>query len=117
MEIHSIVGNITINIDGQDIDVPKGINIIEAVKLVGKGKEVPHYCYHPKLSISGNCRMCLVEMGMPMRDRGTGEAILDENGVQKIGWMPKPTTRSTRSRRDPEQGEHPKPQPVPRPGG
>lgn len=91
MEIQSIVENITINIDGQDIDVPKGINIIEAVKLAGKGKEVPHYCYHPKLSIAGNCRMCMVEMGMPMRDRATGEAILDENGVQKIGWMPKPT--------------------------
>ena len=91
MEIQSIVENITINIDGQDIDVPKGINIIEAVKVAGKGKEVPHYCYHPKLSIAGNCRMCMVEMGMPMRDRGTGEAVLDENGVQKIGWMPKPT--------------------------
>jgi NADH-quinone oxidoreductase subunit G len=91
MKIESIVENITINIDGQDIDVPKGINIIEAVKLAGKGKEVPHYCYHPKLSIAGNCRMCMVEMGMPMRDRATGEAILDENGVQKIGWMPKPT--------------------------
>ena len=82
---------ITINIDGQDVEVSKGTNVIEAVKMVGKGKEVPHYCYHPKLSIAGNCRMCLVEMGMPMRDRATGEAILDENGVQKIGWMPKPT--------------------------
>jgi NADH-quinone oxidoreductase subunit G len=82
---------ITINIDGEDVQVPKGTNIIEAVKMVGKGKEVPHYCYHPKLSIAGNCRMCLVEMGMPMRDRATGEAILDENGVQKIGWIPKPT--------------------------
>ena len=34
--------------------------------------------------------MCLVEMGTPMRDRASGEAILDENGVQKIGWVPKP---------------------------
>jgi NADH dehydrogenase (ubiquinone) Fe-S protein 1 len=34
--------------------------------------------------------MCLIDMGMPMRDRATGDAILDENGVQKIGWMPKP---------------------------
>jgi NADH-quinone oxidoreductase subunit G len=91
MNIQNIVENITINIDGQDVAVPKGINIIEAVKIAGKGKEVPHYCYHPKLSIAGNCRMCMVEMGMPMRDRATGEAILDENGVQKIGWMPKPT--------------------------
>ena len=44
----------------------------------------------PQLSVAGNCRMCLVEMGNPMRDRGTGEPILDENGVQKIGWIPKP---------------------------
>ena len=91
MNIQSIVENITINIDGQAVDVPKGSNIIEAVKIAGKGKEVPHYCYHPKLSIAGNCRMCMVEMGMPMRDRATGEAILGEDGVQKIGWMPKPT--------------------------
>lgn len=82
---------ITINIDGKDVDVPKGTNVIEAVKLAGKGKEVPHYCYHPKLSVAGNCRMCLVEMGMPMRDRASGDPVLDENGVQKIGWMPKPT--------------------------
>lgn len=91
MSDNGTVENITINIDGQELEVPKGINIIEAVKRVGKGKEVPHYCYHPKLSIAGNCRMCMVEMGMPMRDRGTGEAILDETGAPKIGWMPKPT--------------------------
>jgi NADH-quinone oxidoreductase subunit G len=91
MTTQSSVETITINIDGKNVDVPKGINIIEAVKMVGKGKEVPHYCYHPKLSIAGNCRMCLVEMGMPMRDRETGEAILDEDGNQKISWMPKPT--------------------------
>ncbi len=91
MTTQSSVETITINIDGEDVDVPKGINVIEAVKMVGKGKEVPHYCYHPKLSIAGNCRMCLIEMGMPMRDRTTGEAILDEDGNQKIGWIPKPT--------------------------
>ncbi|TVP76629.1 MAG: ferredoxin [Puniceicoccaceae bacterium] len=91
MKVESIVENISINIDGADVQVPKGTNIIEAVKLVGKGKVVPHYCYHPKLSIAGNCRMCMVEMGMPMRDRESGEAILDDDGSPKIGWMPKPT--------------------------
>ncbi|MFO8028107.1 MAG: 2Fe-2S iron-sulfur cluster-binding protein [Opitutales bacterium] len=91
MSQNGTVENVTINIDGRDVDVPKGTNIIEAVKMVGKGKEVPHYCYHPKLSVAGNCRMCLVEMGMPMKDRATGEAVLDEDGTQKIGWMPKPT--------------------------
>ncbi|NCG08886.1 MAG: 2Fe-2S iron-sulfur cluster binding domain-containing protein [Verrucomicrobia bacterium] len=79
---------ITINLDGREVEVPKGMNAIEAAKL--HGKEIPHYCYHPKLSIAGNCRMCLIEMGMPMRDRGTGEPVLDEQGVQKIGWGPKP---------------------------
>ncbi|MDG0964580.1 MAG: 2Fe-2S iron-sulfur cluster-binding protein [Opitutales bacterium] len=79
---------ITINLDGKEVDVPAGINIIEAASI--HGTEVPHYCYHPQLSVAGNCRMCLVEMGTPMRDRGTGEAILDQDGVQKIGWIPKP---------------------------
>ena len=51
---------ITINLDGREVQVPKGINAIEAAKL--HGKEIPHYCYHPKLSIAGNCRMCLVDM-------------------------------------------------------
>lgn len=91
MKVESIVEHITIKIDGEDVQVPKGINVIEAVKMAGKGKVVPHYCYHPKLSIAGNCRMCMVEMGMPMRDRATGEAILEEDGSPKIGWMPKPT--------------------------
>ena len=79
---------VTINIDGQDYQAPNGVNLIDA--LHGLGKEIPHYCYHPKLSVVGNCRMCMVEMGMPMRDRATGEPVLDDNGVQKIGWMPKP---------------------------
>lgn len=79
---------VTINIDGKAIKVPAGMNIIEAAATIGK--EVPHYCYHPKLSVAGNCRMCMVEMGMPLRDRATGELILDDDGNQKIGWMPKP---------------------------
>ncbi|MDW8344064.1 MAG: molybdopterin-dependent oxidoreductase [Verrucomicrobiae bacterium] len=50
-------------IDGREVVAPKGMNLIEAAKLVGI--EIPHYCYHPKLSIAGNCRMCLVDAGMP----------------------------------------------------
>lgn len=79
---------ITLNVDGQDIQVAPGANVIDAV--ASAGKEIPHFCYHPHLSISGNCRMCLVELGMPMRDRATGEAVLDENGKPKISFMPKP---------------------------
>lgn len=82
------VDKVTVNIDGKDIQVPKGLNMIEAVALAGK--EVPHYCYHKNLTVAGNCRMCLVETGMPMRDRATGAAILDESGKPKISWGLKP---------------------------
>jgi NADH-quinone oxidoreductase subunit G len=50
--------NITIN--GKAVDVPEGTTILNAAKRIGV--EIPHYCYHPKLSIAGNCRMCLVEV-------------------------------------------------------
>jgi len=79
---------ITIRLNGSEVEVPNGINAVEAAAL--HGVEVPHYCYHPKLSVAGNCRMCLVEMGTPMRDRASGEAILEDDGSPKIGWVPKP---------------------------
>jgi len=79
---------VSITLNGVEVEVPNGINAVEAAAL--HGKEVPHYCYHPKLSVAGNCRMCLVEMGTPMRDRATGEAILEDDGSPKIGWVPKP---------------------------
>jgi len=80
---------VTVNIDGREIAVPKGTNVIEAARLVGV--DVPHYCYHPKLSVVGNCRMCLVEMGLPAVDPATKQPILDPaTGKQKINWMPRP---------------------------
>lgn len=86
----NLTDTITITVDGQRAQVPKGVNVIEAMRAVGKEKAIPHYCYHPKLSVVGNCRMCLVEVGNPMRDRESGEPILDESGAPKIGWIPKP---------------------------
>ena len=80
---------ITINIDGRDVAVPKGTNVIEAAKLIGT--EIPHYCYHPKLTIVGNCRMCLIEMGMPAMDPATKQPIIDVvTGRPKINWIPRP---------------------------
>src|SRR5689334_22758539 len=80
---------VTVNIDGKDIAVPKGTNVIEAAKLLGI--EIPHYCYHPKLTIAGNCRMCLIEMGMPAVDPATKAPIMDPaTGKQKINWIPRP---------------------------
>jgi NADH-quinone oxidoreductase subunit G len=51
---------VTLTIDGKELSVPKGTNLIEAAKTIGV--EIPHYCYHPDLSIAGNCRMCQVKV-------------------------------------------------------
>ena len=80
---------VTVNIDGKEIAVPKGTNVIEAARLVNV--DVPHYCYHPKLTIVGNCRMCLIEMGLPAVDPATKAPIIDPStGKQKINWIPRP---------------------------
>jgi len=80
---------VTVNIDGKEIAVPKGTNVIEAARLVGV--DVPHYCYHPKLTVVGNCRMCLVEMGTPAFDPATKTPVMDPaTGKQKINWIPRP---------------------------
>jgi NADH-quinone oxidoreductase subunit G len=80
---------VPVNVDGRDLSVPKGTNMIEAARMAGV--DVPHYCYHPKLSIAGNCRMCLVETGMPESDPVTRAPIIDRNtGKQSIRWSPRP---------------------------
>ena len=55
---------ITANIDGQQVTVAEGTNIVEAAFKTGV--EIPTYCYHPGLSVVGQCRICFVEIeGMP----------------------------------------------------
>src|SRR5664279_2779284 len=49
-----------IEIDGKQTQVPAGSTIMDAAQLVGA--YIPHFCYHKKLSIAANCRMCLVEV-------------------------------------------------------
>lgn len=51
---------ITLTIDDVEVTVPKGTTVFEAAKSVGI--DIPHFCYHPDLSIAGCCRMCLVEI-------------------------------------------------------
>ena len=46
-------------IDGVEIEVPAGITVLQACEVAGV--EIPRFCYHERLSIAGNCRMCLVE--------------------------------------------------------
>lgn len=85
------VEKIKIKIDGREIEVPKMMpdwqgklqptTMLQACALAGY--DVPHYCYHPKLPIAGNCRMCLVEFGTPAMgpDR---KPVFNEDGTPKI---------------------------------
>src|SRR5271154_1694966 len=49
-----------VTVDGIEVEVPNGSNVLQACEAAGK--EVPRFCYHDRLSIAGNCRMCLVEV-------------------------------------------------------
>jgi NADH-quinone oxidoreductase subunit G len=77
---------VNVQIDGVWLQFPKGTRVIEACRQAQK--LIPHYCYHPKLSSPGNCRMCLVEMGMPKMtpDR---KPVIGADGRPEIGWIPR----------------------------
>ena len=92
------IEKIKVKVDGREIEVPKTMpdpisgkpvptTMIQACELAKT--EVPHYCYHPKLPVVGNCRMCLVEYGMPALgpDR---KPVLNADGTPKIAKMPRP---------------------------
>ncbi len=49
-----------VTVDGEELEVPAGATVLQACELAGK--EIPRFCYHERLSIAGNCRMCLVEV-------------------------------------------------------
>jgi len=56
----STVNMIEIHVDGKAVEVPQGSMVMHATNKLGT--YVPHFCYHKKLSIAANCRMCLVEV-------------------------------------------------------
>jgi NADH-quinone oxidoreductase subunit G len=49
-----------VTIDGIEVEVPNGASVLQACEAAGK--EIPRFCYHERLSVAGNCRMCLVEV-------------------------------------------------------
>ena len=51
---------IKLTVDGKEIEVDEGCTVLQACDIAGE--EVPRFCYHDRLSIAGNCRMCLVEV-------------------------------------------------------
>lgn len=75
-----------IYIDGKRIETQSGKTIIEAA--YDNGLYVPHFCWHPELSVAGNCRMCLVEVGLPKR-LPNGEFETDSNGNIVVSFLPK----------------------------
>ncbi len=91
------IEKIRVTVDGREIEVPRLMadwsgklmptTMIQACELAKT--DVPHYCYHPKLPVAGNCRMCLVEFGTPALgpDR---KPILNPDGTPKIVKSPRP---------------------------
>ena len=78
---------VNVQVDGEWHQFPKGLNAVEAARRVGKF--IPHYCYHPKLSIAGNCRMCLIETGGAKMDASRAP-VLAADGRPEINWVPRP---------------------------
>ncbi|MCS7091541.1 MAG: molybdopterin-dependent oxidoreductase [Verrucomicrobiota bacterium] len=88
---------IRIRVNGREVEVPKTMpdwqgkpvptTMLQACEWAGV--TVPHYCYHPKLPVAGNCRMCLVEYGTPALgpDR---QPILNPDGTPRIVKSPRP---------------------------
>jgi len=83
---------VTLTIDGKQVTAPAGMNVVDAAKIAGI--DIPVFCHHPKLEPVGMCRMCLVEIGRPMRDRASGQIVM-ENGAPKIQFLPKLETACT----------------------
>lgn len=80
-------GKVNVQINGKWYRFPKGTRIADACNSVGV--HVPCFCYHPKLSVAGSCRMCLVEQGMPPRLAPGVTPTYNEDGYQTIQWMPR----------------------------
>lgn len=83
----SQVAILNVQVDGEWRQFPKGTRLIEACRQ--SGKFIPHYCYHPKLSSPGNCRMCLVEVGMP-RLTADRKPEMGPDSHPLINWSPRP---------------------------
>ncbi len=86
------VDQITVKVNGQIVAVPRTMpepltgrpvptTMLQACEAAGVS--VPHYCYHPKLPVAGNCRMCLVEFGLPALGPNR-QPILNADGTPKV---------------------------------
>ena len=76
-----------VTIDGQVYEFEGRPKLLQF--CLDHGIELPHFCYHPAMSVPANCRQCLVDVGNPVRDRATGELQLDDDGRPVIRFFPK----------------------------
>ena len=89
---------LTVKVNGKPVTVPrtspdpldgKPVPTTMIQACFAAGAMVPHYCYHPKLAVAGNCRMCLVEFGTPMLDKER-KPVLEADGSPRILKSPRP---------------------------
>ena len=89
-----------INIDGKVIDVPAEYSLLQACESAGA--EVPRFCFHERLSVAGNCRMCLVEVkgGPPKPTASCAMSVRDlrpgPNGEPPVVLTNSPMVRKAR---------------------
>jgi NADH-quinone oxidoreductase subunit G len=84
---------VSLTIDQMPVTVPEGTVVVDAAR--NAGINIPTFCHHPKLEPVGMCRMCLVEIGRPVRSRETGELELENDGSPKIQFGPNLETGCT----------------------
>ena len=97
-QTETTVETVMVKVDDRAVEVPRTTpnwegnpeptTVLQACKHAGV--EIPHYCYHPKLPLAGNCRMCLVHVGMPGRPGPDGKPPMNEDGSPKIFPMQLP---------------------------
>ena len=70
-----------VTVDGIEVDVPNGASVLQACEAAGV--EIPRFCYHERLSIAGNCRMCLVEVkpGPPKPQASCALPVADKQEI------------------------------------
>jgi NADH-quinone oxidoreductase subunit G len=86
-------------VDGTEVDVPPEYTLLQACETAGA--EIPRFCFHERLSIAGNCRMCLIEVqGMPKPQASCAMAVKDlppnKDGTPKVLHTRSPMVRKAR---------------------
>jgi NADH-quinone oxidoreductase subunit G len=76
----------TVTIDGTEYEFEGDQKLLQF--CLNQDIEIPHFCYHPAMSIPANCRQCLLKVGMPKKNRETGEIVTDDSGEPVIQFFP-----------------------------